>query len=141
MAGTRVLPEHLWKKGQSGNPSGKAKGTLAKRTQELRAKAKELGVDPIDVMILTMLELVTAARDKNIELAERFHFMERACAIAKDAAPYLHPRLQAVELSGNDEQPVRIVTEARERALGAILGLAASIATAANDDMPRRAAS
>jgi Family of unknown function (DUF5681) len=127
-----------WKPGQSGNRKGRPAGALAKRTQELRAKAKELGVDPIDVMIQTMQELVAEARKPRRSLVKRFDFLERACAIAKDAAPYLHPKLQSVELTGNDDHPVRIAGEARDRALGAILGLAATIGTRDSSKEPPR---
>jgi len=102
---------------------------MNRRSFELREKAKKLGVDPIDVMINTMKELVEAAQKARLPLAQRFDFLERACTIAKDAAPYIHPKLQSVELSGNDDHPVRIAGEARDRALGAILGLAATIGT------------
>lgn len=127
-------PENWWKKGQSGNPAGKPKGTLAKKTVELREKAKKWGVDPIDVMLQTMKELIEEARKPRRPIAVRFDYLERACAIAKDAAPYIHPKLASVELSGNDEQPLRIIAEARDRALGAILGLAATIGSANGKD-------
>ena len=35
---------------------------------------------------------------------------ERAMRAAKDAAPYIHPRLNSVEMSGTDGNPIETVS-------------------------------
>jgi hypothetical protein len=71
--------------------AGRKKGSPSTRTTKTNALAQQAageGALPLEVMLLAMRHHLAA---KNLD---------RAAAIAKDAAPYLHPRLQAVELSG-----------------------------------------
>lgn len=66
----------------------RAKGSLNKATIErlaLATKAKDAGITPLEVMLDAMRELL----DQGNKVA--------AAAIAKDAAPYVHPRLQQIE--------------------------------------------
>lgn len=72
----------------AGRPAGsQSAGTRLNR--EFSAKALEAGISPLEVMLQTMRE----AWDKGDKPA--------ACAIAKDAAPYTHPRLTAVDADIN----------------------------------------
>lgn len=66
--------------------SGRKKGAITKRTQEIVAKATAEGLTPLEFMLNIL-------RDDTKGQAERF-------AAAKEAAPYVHPRLAAVEHSG-----------------------------------------
>ena len=69
----------------------RTKGALNKRTLEVQALAEALverGLSPLEVMLKTMEK---AWDEGNTVLA---------CSVAKDAAPYMHPRLNAVEHSG-----------------------------------------
>ena len=53
-----------------------------------------MGLTPLELQLETMRELWRRAHEgdvMNIDLAER------ACAIAKDCAMYIHPRLSSVE--------------------------------------------
>ncbi len=74
--------------------AGRKKGTLTRRTQEIVAKATAEGITPLEVMLQAMRQSWEAG---NIVLASGF---------AEKAAPYVHPRLAAVEHSGDKENPV-----------------------------------
>lgn len=85
--------------------AGRPAGAANKKTREIADKAALEGITPLEVLLQTMRE----AWDGGSK--------ELACQIAKDAAPYMHPRLTAVDaevnanISGN-YQPIPI--EARE---------------------------
>ena len=68
--------------------AGRPKGSPNKKTQEIAAKAIESGISPLEVM----LEAMRWARDNGDLTA--------AAGFAKDAAPYIHPRLAAVSHTG-----------------------------------------
>jgi hypothetical protein len=78
--------------------AGRKKGTPAKKTQEIAAKAYEKGITPLEVMLETMRDHWEGGRKGE------------ACLIAKDAAPYMHPRLQAIQ-GGDADKPIRTVGE------------------------------
>mgnify|MGYP001569413853 CR=1 FL=1 len=69
--------------------AGRRKGSKTQRVQEIAAKAAEEGISPLEVMLGAM----RAAWPHDRDAAARF---------AKDAAPYIHPRLAAVEHTGKD---------------------------------------
>ncbi len=129
--------------GQSGNPNGRPAGALATRTLQLREKARKLGCDPLEVMILEIRDLLRAASaignggselDDDEQIAKaamaRRAFRTQAVEVAAKLAPYLHPKLATIELVGDDDRPIRVsIDEARDRAVGALLGLAAALDT------------
>lgn len=70
---------------------GRVPGSRNKRTAEVEALIESLaseGLSPLEVMLKAMKH----AWDEGNKML--------ACSVAKDAAPYCHPRLNAVELSG-----------------------------------------
>lgn len=76
---------------------GRKKGSKNKTTvereaglAEITAKVKTEGITPLEVMVGAMRE----AWERNDK--------EAAARYAKDAAPYMHPRLAAVEHTGKD---------------------------------------
>jgi len=71
---------------------GRQKGTPNKLTSDTRRAIAESGESPLEYMIRVM-------RDKTVEPSRRD-------AMARTAAPYLHPRLSAVDLSSKDSSPV-----------------------------------
>jgi len=71
---------------------GRQKGTPNKLTSEMRQAIAESGESPLDYMIRIM-------RDETVEPSRRD-------AMARTAAPYLHPRLSAVDLTSVDRSPV-----------------------------------
>jgi len=64
---------------------GRVKGVPNKITLKREQELAEGGVMPLDVMLRTMRKLWKG----NKRVA--------ACALAKDAAPYCHPRLSSIE--------------------------------------------
>jgi|SRR5882762_8854666 len=69
---------------------GRKRGTPNKRTTELQARIRATGMMPLDFMIAVM-------RNAKAPLELRFE-------AARQAAPYVHPRLTAIEHSGSAAQ-------------------------------------
>jgi hypothetical protein len=65
--------------------AGRPKGAATKRTREIAERAAEEGITPLEVMLNAMR--------RHYENGE----FDQAAAVAKDAAPYMHPRLASVE--------------------------------------------
>jgi hypothetical protein len=76
--------------------SGRPKGAINKRTEEAIAKAAETGITPLDYLLGLM-------RDEGQEQSVRLD-------AAKAAAPYVHAKLQAIQHSGDAENPVNLIT-------------------------------
>lgn len=75
--------------------AGRKKGTVSEATRarkDIATAALNAGLTPLDYMLNIL-------RDEKQEQSARF-------TAAKEAAPYVHPRLAAVEHSGNDEKPL-----------------------------------
>jgi hypothetical protein len=70
--------------------AGRPPGALTKRSQEIRAEAVLTGMTPLEVML--------AAMHHYQELGD----YDKAALFAKDAAPYMHPRLASVEHAGKN---------------------------------------
>jgi hypothetical protein len=80
---------------------GRQKGTKNKVTvarEMILAQQKAAGITPLEVMLETMREHWEGGRKSD------------ACAIAKDAAPYMHGRIQTIE-GGDADKPIRTVGE------------------------------
>jgi hypothetical protein len=73
---------------------GRAKGTPNKATAARAAEIAASGETPLDYMLKVM-------RDPTIEYGRRDD-------MAKAAAPYVHPKLAAVEHSGDPDKPVAV---------------------------------
>lgn len=78
--------------------AGRKRGTANRKTREIAERAYKEGLTPLEVMLKTM-RFLYASED-----------YIGAAAIAKDAAPYVHPRLSAItqEISGKDGAPMAI---------------------------------
>lgn len=69
--------------------SGRKPGTRNKRTEEMIAKVEATGLTPLDIMLQAMRE------------AHERGGAEAAFPFAKDAAPYLHAKLSAIDATLN----------------------------------------
>lgn len=78
----------------SGRPKGARTVRSTKAAQEAIASGR-----------MTPLEVMLRAMDEHFQKQE----WDAAAAIAKDAAPYMHPKLQSVMHTGDADKPV--VTE------------------------------
>ena len=72
--------------------AGRKPGALTTKTREIAEHAIQGGITPLDYMLSIL-------RDPNVKAEDRFE-------AAKAAAPYVHPRLAAVEHSGDKDNPV-----------------------------------
>ncbi len=80
------------------NGSGRKKGEATTKTREVAERATKEGITPLEIMIEAMRKHYAKG-----ELSE-------AVAIAKDAAPYMHPRLGAVQVANAPgSEPLRVV--------------------------------
>jgi len=68
---------------------------------------------PLEVMLKTMRALVRKAQrapklrtKEDGKGASALDLMVQAAAVAKDAAPYMHPRLSAIEHTGREGGPI-----------------------------------
>jgi len=77
-----------FKKGESGNPNGRPKGSKSAKTKLVEQRLKELGCDPLEV-------LATICNDKKEETSLRLH-------AAKELANYIYPKRKAIEHSTED---------------------------------------
>ena len=64
-------------------------------------RAVEEGLSPLDVMLRAMREAV--AKDQ----------MQEAAKFAQMAAPYIHPRLQAIQHTGREGGPIEVADMSR----------------------------
>jgi hypothetical protein len=99
--------------------AGRKPGAKTKRVQEIAAKAAAEGVSPLEVM----LENMRFARDQAAELLSKMlgtgeadvdalktllSLRQVSQDCAKDAAPYIHPKLASIEHKGDAENPIPI---------------------------------
>lgn len=117
--------------------AGRKQGSLTKRTRDIAEKASAEGKSPLEVMLENMrhfqqvamdaesvIEGMTAAeitgRDMNPE--EQFKTLlaqvkkaaglrQMAHECARDAAAYMHPKLQSIAHTGPDGGPIQAVFE------------------------------
>jgi hypothetical protein len=74
--------------------AGRKPGSTNRRHRLVADKLAQGGILPLEVMILNMRRLYAAKK------------FDEAQAVAKDAAPYMHPRLAATEHTGQDGGPI-----------------------------------
>ena len=83
--------------GRGGKRSGAGRkvGSATAKTRQIADKASEDGVTPLEVMLKAM-RYSLGEFDKSLAVDH----LVAAASFAKDAAPYIHPRLSAVEVDG-----------------------------------------
>lgn len=91
--------------------AGRPRGATNRKTRELQERVAATGVEPLDVMLAAMRHLYDHAQklqaDDFAQDAEAVTAaFVGAAAIAKDAAPYVHPKLANVQHSGPDGGPL-----------------------------------
>ena len=94
---------------------GRPKGSLNKRTKEIQEKALAGGSTPLEVMLQAM-----HAHQLKGDL-------DKAAERAKDAAPYMHPRLASVEHAGPGGGAIQHQDVTNEDRARALLSLLASV--------------
>jgi len=94
---------------------GRVRGVPNHANQNRQAKAAQEGILPLDVLLGTMRfhhEIARQALEaKPPDLVSALKALKAACEPAKDAAPYIHPRLASTEVKGDPEKPIVHRTE------------------------------
>lgn len=125
-------------KGGKREGAGRPKGALTKKTREIAERAAAEGMTPLEVMLDNMRHFQKVARDAEATLEgltaeeftgkvgedatpeQQFKFLMAqvkqtfglrlsAQDCARDAAPYMHPKLASIEHTGRDGGPVSVV--------------------------------
>lgn len=115
--------------------AGRKAGSLTVRTRKVAEQAAAEGKSPLEVMLNNMRHFQEVALDAEAILAdmtidelgvtqlpadEQFKrllaevkkaagFRQMAHECAKDAAPYIHPKLASIEHTGEDGGPIRLL--------------------------------
>jgi hypothetical protein len=98
------------------------KKSKVKVSKEIIDKLSESGVSPVEVMVNSMrklfreytdaeeqAELTNSQGEKEAILKQAKDSLTEACEIAKNVAPYFHPRLQSVTVAGDgDGAPISV---------------------------------
>ena len=82
--------------------AGRKKGVPNKRTAALQASVEAAGITPLDYMLGIMRNEPSELLDPSDRLKATMMRFEAA----KAAAPYIHPRLAAIEHTGKDGGPI-----------------------------------
>lgn len=101
-------------KNKGGRPRYSSSGNG--RSRVIANKLAEEEMTPLEVMVRTMKSLLADAdeidpesfddpKQKADAIKERRRLKLQACDVAKDAAPFIHARLQSVAVHGDDTKP------------------------------------
>jgi hypothetical protein len=82
--------------------AGRPVGSKNQRSAEIARAAAASGITPIEVMLGAMRELWEVGTPE----AKR-----EAAEIAKDAAPYVHPRLASIDQTIKEDRPFALIPE------------------------------
>lgn len=102
-------------KGGARAGAGRKTGSLTKRTRQIAEAVATQGITPLEVMMKVMHQLYEEAGNVseqdlgNKELANeaRIKLLNMAATVGRHAAPYVHPRLSAIEHTGKDGVPLQ----------------------------------
>lgn len=90
--------------------SGRKPGSKNTKTREIAEAAAKSGITPLEVMIETMRHFYNLAV-KAISDTEKAKHLSAAADHAKDAAPFMHPRLQPVDGRGSTDLNINIIIQ------------------------------
>ena len=95
--------------------AGRKTGSLTKRTRQIAEAVATQGITPLEVMMKVMHRLYEEAGnvqeeelgDKALANEARIKLLNMAATVGRHAAPYVHPRLSAIEHTGKDGAPLQ----------------------------------
>jgi hypothetical protein len=94
--------------------AGRKPGTVTAKTREIADRASQEGITPLEVML------------KAMRLHAEGERWDQAAMIAKDAAPYMHPRLATVTVGNKPGETFCVEhANARNDLLGRLAGMRA----------------
>lgn len=110
------------KRGGKREGAGRKEGSATKKTREIADKAAQEGITPLEVMLDNMVfahqqagEIMAQLLESGMDLPDGFdqlkellRFRGIAQEAAKDAAPYIHPRLAAIEHTGKGGEAINM---------------------------------
>ena len=102
-------------KGGARAGAGRKTGSLTKRTHQIAEAVATQGITPLEVMMKVMHQLYEEAGnvseqdlgDKELASETRIKLLNMAATVGRHAAPYVHPRLSAIEHTGKDGAPLQ----------------------------------
>ncbi len=102
-------------KGGARPGAGRKTGSLTKRTRQIAEAVATQGITPLEVMMKVMHQLYEEASnvqeeeldDKTLANEARIKLLNMAATVGRHAAPYVHPRLSAIEHTGKDGMPLQ----------------------------------
>lgn len=83
---------------------GRRKGVPNRKTAEMVAAIESSGLTPLEYMLSVLRAPLDPNEDVRLQVARENMRMEAA----KAAAPYVHPKLANIELSGNKDKPLNV---------------------------------
>ncbi len=89
------------KPGVSATPQARAQARAAAQAELL----------PLEIMLKTMAKHWHASEDKSKSPKERAEAEAAAVSVAKDAAPYIHSKLQSTTVKGDKENPLQFILD------------------------------
>lgn len=109
--------------------AGRPKGAATKRSREIADRAAKEGLTPLEVMLTAMRKHAKEER------------WDEAASIAKDAAPYMHPRLASMQHTGRNGGPIQTVdlTKLSGDELAQLEAIFGPLAGPGDDDAPDQA--
>jgi hypothetical protein len=90
--------------------AGRRKHVPNKASAAREQEAQATGLTPRDVMLAAMRRWWDLADKHKRSRKLNEHYLRAAVAVAKDLAPYLHPRISAT-VPASDEVPKKIIVE------------------------------
>lgn len=102
-------------KGGARPGAGRKKGGVNKKSKEIAEQAIKEGITPLEVMLKTMRYYWSMAEKANEDkrYTEQLTHMKEASSHAKDAAPYLHAKLQTTTLGSDPDKPLRVKSDVK----------------------------
>ena len=102
-------------KGGKRQGAGRKTGSLTKRTRQIAEAVATQGITPLEVMMKVMHQLYEEAGnvqeeelgDKTLANEARIKLLNMAATVGRHAAPYVQPRLSAIEHTGKDGAPLQ----------------------------------
>lgn len=95
------------KRGGARAGAGRKKGSATQKTREIADRAAEEGITPLEYM----LQVMRTEPSADMEPRELLQAITLRFEAAKAAAPYIHPRLSAVEVKGDPDNPLKTSLE------------------------------
>ena len=83
--------------------AGRKKGSATKRTREIADRAAEQGITPLEYM----LQVMRTEPSPELEPRDMLQAITMRFEAAKAAAPYIHPRLAAIEHTGANGEAIK----------------------------------